>query len=367
MMKLATSMLVVLVAAAGCDKKEEESTVKKADPTAPKVTEPVRKEEAPAPLAGTAIAERYQMCVGLVNDGKFDEFRKECADDSYTRHAFGGIPEQKGADNLVSFFKDQKAAFPDWKLAPQLIMISGRNILAVNLVTGTHGGTMKSPMGDVPATNKKFGMLMFHRVKLDDANKATDEWVASDPGTMMAQLGLAPKGSPAKRPATSKGIEGAPIVVVTADDDKEKANLEAVKKGNEAFVANKLADAMAMTADDAVEMDQTGEKDVKGKKEIEKGFTMFRNAWSDVKLDDVQMWAAGDYVIQSLKFTGTNDKDMGKMKKTGKTVTVDLVEVLRFKDGKVDQLWRFFNSMDFAMQMGMMPAPGTAPAEPAKK
>jgi predicted ester cyclase len=367
-MKLTTSLVLVLgLTAFGCSKKKEENAAQKSDPAmTPKTTEPPKKEEPPppAPLTGAALADKYQKCVGMLNDAKWDDFRKDCVDDSYTLNAYGGMPEKKGADALMSWFKDQKTAFPDWKFQPQLIMVSGRNILAVNLVTGTHSGTLKSPMGDVPATNKKMGHLMFHRLAVNDANKATGEWAIADVSTMMGQLGLAPKGAPPTRPAMDKGMEGAPIVVVTADDPKEKANMDAVKKGNDAFIANKPADIMATMTDDAVEMDQMGEKDVKGKKEIEKGFKMFRGGWSDVKMSNNEMWAAGDYVIQSLKFEGKNDKDMGKMKKTGKTVAIDVVEVMHFKDGKIDKLWRFVNGMDMAMQLGMMPAPGTAPGAP---
>jgi predicted ester cyclase len=367
-MKLTTSLVLVLgLTAFGCSKKKEENSAQKSDPAmTPKTTEPPKKEEPPppAPLTGAALADKYKTCVGLINDAKLDDFKKECVDDSYTFHAFAGMPEMKGADSLLGWFKDMKTAMPDWKLQPQLIMVSGRNILAVNLVTGTHSGTMKTPMGDVPATNKKMGQLMFHRLKINDANKGTDEWAVADAGTMMAQLGLAPKGTPPHRPVMDKGLEGAPIVVVTADDAKEKANLEAVKKGNDAFLANKPADLMATMTDDAVEMGQMSEKDAKGKKEIEKGFKEFRAAWSDVKMSDVEMWAAGDYVVQAFKFEGKNDKDMGKMKKTGKTVAINGVEVMHFKDGKIDKLWRFVNGMDMAMQLGLMPAPGAAPGAP---
>ena len=182
MMKLTTSFVLVLgLVAFGCDKKEEEGTVQKTDPTtAPKPVEPVK--ETPTPLTGAALADKYKACVAMIADAKFDDFRKDCVDDGYTLHAYAGMPERKGGDALVSYFKDQKAAFPDWKLTPQLIMVSGRNILAVNLVTGTHSGTMKSPMGDVPATNKKVGMLMFHRLKINDANKASEEWAVADGG-----------------------------------------------------------------------------------------------------------------------------------------------------------------------------------------
>ena len=100
--------------------------------------------------------------------------------------------------------------------------------------------------------------------------------------------------------------------------------------------------------------------------------TEFRNAWTDVKLSNVEMWAAGDYVVQTFKFEAKHEKDLGKIKKTGKTVSLDAAEVMHFKDGKIDHLWRFMNGVDFAMQLGMMPAPGTAPQqpkmeEPAKK
>jgi hypothetical protein len=53
---------------------------------------------------------------------------------------------------------------------------------------------------------------------------------------------------------------------------------------------------------------------------------------------------------------------MGKMKKTGKTVSLDYAEVMQMKDGKIAQIWRFHSGMQFAMQMGLMPAPGAPPA-----
>ena len=365
-MKKLTTTLALAALAFGCSKREEEGTVQKSvDPgsAAAKPAEPA-KPETPKTLSGADLAQKYQACVGQLNAGKLDEFRKDCIDSGYVGHAFAGMPETKGADARMVMFKDQRTSFPDWKLEPQLIMVSGRNILAVNLVTGTNSGPLKTPMGEMPATDKRIGLLMFHRLKLNDANMATDEWAVVDVPTMMGQLGVSKSAEPARAPMV-QGIEGAPIVLVTADDAKEKANLEAVKKGNDAFVANKVPELMATLADDATESDQSGPRDVQGKKEIEKNLTTFRNAWSDVKVSNAEMWAAGDYVIQVMKFEGKHDKDLGKLKKTGKTVALDVVEVMRFKDGKIDRMWRFGNSMDFAMQLGLMPPPGTTP--PAAK
>ncbi len=358
-MKLTTSLVVVLgLAVSGCGKKKEEGTQKKTDPTAPKVTEPA-KPEAPAPLTGTALADKYKACVGMVNAGKWDEFRKDCIDDSYTHHAVAGMPEVKGGDALIGMFKERQTAFPDWKLEPQVIMVSGRNILAVLHATGTQSGPMKSPMGEVPATNKKVGFLMFHRLKIDDANKATEEWAYIDVPSMMGQLGLGPKGMPAP-PVVEKGIEGAPIVVVTADDAKEKGNMDVAKKSNDAFTANKPADVIATMTDDAVQTDMG--VDTKGAKAIEKGMTAFRNAFSDVKLSNTEMWAAGDYVVQTFTFEGKHDKAFGPIKKTGKQVAVDVAELMHFRDGKIDHTWRFMNGAQLMEQLGMTP-----PAAPGEK
>lgn len=370
MMKLTTSLVVVLgLAALGCGKKKEEGTQQKTDPAmAPKPTEQA-KPETPAPLTGTALADHYKACAGMVNQGQWDQFRSACIDESYTHHATAGMPELQGADALIAEFKQRQAAFPDWKLEPQIVVVSGRNILSVLHATGTQSGPMKGPQGEVPATNKKIGILFFHRLEMNDANKATEEWVYMDVPTMMGQLGLLPKGAPPTRPVMEKGIEGAPIVVVTADDAKEKANLETVKKGNDAFIANKPADVMATMTDDVVQSDMGSEKDVKGAKEVEKGMTMFRNAFSDVKLSNVEMWAAGDYAVQTFTFEGKQDKPMGKMKPTGKTVAVDVAEVMHFRDGKIDHAWRFMNGAQLMEQLGMAPpAPkaGGAAQEPAK-
>jgi hypothetical protein len=45
------------------------------------------------------------------------------------------------------------------------------------------------------------------------------------------------------------------------------------------------------------------------------------------------------------------------LKKTGKSFSVDYVEFIRWKDGKAVEEWPFFNSMQLAMQLGLLPAP----------
>jgi predicted ester cyclase len=310
-----------------------------------------------AKLEGKALADRYMECTGYLNDNKLDEYKTKCLAADFKGHEADG-PTTEGADAAIEMFKGYMTAFPDMKGHPQLVMVNGRNILGVIHITGTHTGTMKGPMGEIPATNKKIGMLMFHRLKINDENKAEEEWTFFDPGTMMGQLGLMPKGAPPMRAAMEKGWEGAPIIVVAADNEVEKNNLDAVKKGNEAFQTGKPADYMAFYADDAMESDQAGSKDAKGKKEIQAGAEMFKKAFPDLKLDMTDTFAAGDYVVQMGTFTGTNKGALGPMKPTNKEVKGQFAEVIKMKDGKMAEVWRFRNGMSMAMQLGLAPPMG---------
>ncbi len=312
------------------------------------------------PKTGAELVELYKACTAQLTAGKFDDFASNCVDESYVGHEMG---HETKKSEVVGFFTSMRTAFPDLKLEPQFIFVNGRNVFGAILETGTQSGVMKMPgMPDVPATNKKIGLMMFHRLTFNDANKATEEWAFIDPGTMMSQLGLTPKEAGPHRAAMEKGMDGAPVVVIGTDDAKEKANLELIKKSNDAFSAHKIADMMALATDDAVESDQASEKDTVGKKEIEKGAKMFMDSFSDGKLSNPTMFAAGDFVVTLATFEGTNDHDMGPMKKTGKKVSVPVAEVSQIKDGKITHFWRFYSSFDFAMQLGMMPAPGAAPA-----
>jgi predicted ester cyclase len=313
--------------------------------------------EAPKPeakLEGKALADKYLACTGYINDAKFDDFTAKCVAKDYKGHNPGG-EEISGPEGLLTMFKDQKAAFPDFKLTPQLVMVSGRDILAVQLITGTNSGPMKGEHGEMPATNKKIGALMFHRLAMNDENRAAEEWAFHDPATIISQLGLMPKGVPPMRPAMDKGIEGAPITVVSAGDDKEKKNLEAVQKGNAAFTSKKSADFMAYYTDDAVESDQAGDKDHKGKKDIQAGAEMFLKAFPDLKMETPNIYAAGDYVVQIGTFSGTNTGAMGPMKPTKKAVNGAFAEVIQMKDGKMAYVWRFRDGLTMAKQMGLVP------------
>jgi predicted ester cyclase len=350
-------LIAVALGATGCPGKKAEGVVKNnEDPGVGKVIGEQAKPEVPKVLTAAELVERYKACQGYISAGKWDELKSQCLDGSYRNHPIAGTPELKGPEPLIAYFKDVRTAFPDWTQEPELVLVSGRNIFSVVRTGGTNTGVMKTPGGELPATSKKVSQLMFDRVEINDANKVSDEWAIVDAVTTLGQLGM----GPASRPL----VEAAPLVVVIgADDAKEKANLEIVKKANAAFDAHKPAEIAALFADTGVISDRAEPGDTTGKAAIAQSLTVFFGVFPDAKLANIEMWAAGDYVVQIGKFEGTHSKDLGTLKRTGKRVAVEFAEIVKIADGKIVERWRFSNALQLGMQLGVAPA---LPA-PAKK
>ena len=356
--KIALAVAALAVGAAGCKKKPkddpQQGSASKPDEGSAKQGSGSAEAPKPAPLAGKELAAKYLACNEHLSSGKLEDFKKDCITTEFLGHPVDDI-EQKGADAVVAQFAAMRAAFPDLKSLPQLVFVNGRTILAVGLMVGTHEGAMKTPMGDLEPTKKKMGTWFFHKLALNDENKATEEWWFGDPATLVGQLGKLPKGTPF-RPAADKGLEGAPVIIVAADDAKEKANLETIKKLNEAFNAHKPADEIALFTPDAVESDQASPADTKGAKAIGPGLKTFHVAFPDGKIA-VDAVAVGDYVIQHGTFTGTHKGPLDKLAPTQAKVTMGFAEVFEMKDGKIAKLWRFRNGLALATQLGLMKAP----------
>jgi steroid delta-isomerase-like uncharacterized protein len=363
-MKIQTMVAATLclVLAASCNKKDKDkpsgttgsgAMTKPTEGSAPAPAPP--EPPKPAPRTGKDLAQGFLDCAALLDAARWDDFGKQCVAASFVGHHVDD--EDVPRDRLMTMFTGMKAAFPDLKFRPQLVLVNGRSIISVNLLAGTNDGPLKSPMGELPATKKKLGVLLYERFAIDDENKTAEQWAYSDPATLLGQLGHLPKGAPPVRPAMDKGIVEAPVIVVAADDDKEQANLAVVKQQNDAFNGKKAGDVLALFSDDAIESDQAAPADSRGKKELEKGLQMFWKGFPDVKIDVPNLWAAGDYVAVEGTFTGTNTGPMGKMPKTGKQVTLHYAEVFKLKDGKITETWRFWNGVAMARQLGLIPEP----------
>jgi ketosteroid isomerase-like protein len=338
---------------------------KKEEPPPPpqpeaKAVEPT-KEEPPKALTAEERGKWYLDCWGHFNAKAWDEFKKCYAADAEVDDVDTGMPMAKGADAVIERAKLRVQGLPDVAGEAQLVLVSGNTIMGAWLVKGTHTEKMTGPDGkEVPPSNKKLGVLLGHVVQTsDDGRGVTREWGFMDMGSMTGQLGLNPGPH---RPAMDKGVE-TPTVVLSADDQKEKDNLalvarevEAYNKHDEKALAELYADDLVWTESTMPDMD---------KKAMLKGLAGMWKGFSDMKVTPETTIAAGDYVGQVGTMAGTNDGDFPpmKLKKTKKTVSGRYMRILRIEEGKIAQSWLFYNSMVWAVQLGLIPPPGGTPGE----
>jgi predicted ester cyclase len=77
-----------------------------------------------------------------------------------------------------------------------------------------------------------------------------------------------------------------------------------------------------------------------------------------VTIDD--MIAEGDQVVTKKTFTGTHTGEFAGIPATGNKVTLQFVDIMRVRDGKIVEHWNCIDQLSFMQQLGVLPAPGQA-------
>lgn len=355
---LGAGALALGLAAAAC-KKEEKKQSEATDPaakttdTAPPAEPPA---EPPAPKGPTAEdkVKFYQDCTTALNAKDWDKFGACYAEDVETVFVDQTDGELKSrAEMLEKGAKVMAGAFPDLQLTPQLIMQNGDKIASIIFMSGTHTEPLRATGGELPPTKKKIGVYSLHVVQLaPDKLEVIRSWQLTDEASIAGQLGLF-KGPHA--PAADKGFADQPIVVVSDPaSEKEKANLEAHEKAEEAFEKRDAAAMMAMWADGATMMDMPGGAKIDAKR-AEAGTKELWKGFPDAKSEKIDVWTAGDYVLSISRNSGTNKGPMPSMKlkkPTGKQVSFTEATIVKVENGKLVEGWSFWNSMALMTQLG---------------
>jgi len=360
-----------LLGLAACGQQEPAAAPLAPPPAATVAPAPVleAKKEEPKPVALTAEqkVKAYQEIWSAFNAKDFAKFQAAWADNATSEMLDMGPPLVGPVAITEAGAKGFAAGFPDASGEVELTLVNGNKVAGVVLLRGTHTGTFVTPMGPVPATSKKVGFLAYQSVELNDAGKGAKEIMAYDGGTLAAQLGLTPMPH---RKAIDTGWAEKPVVIASGSE-AEKSNLAAFNKEVEGFNKHDAVAALGTAADDIVFSELSAPADRTGKKEAQKGMEEMFKGFPDAKLDVKSAWSAGDYVVSSGTWSGTNTGDLPamKLKKTGKAVSVHFVEIDKFVAGKTKNVWVFMNGPAFAAQLGLMPAKTTESkaAEPKGK
>ena len=92
-----------------------------------------------------------------------------------------------------------------------------------------------------------------------------------------------------------------------------------------------------------------------GKDAVREFTKMMRDAFPDLKVEIVAMVAEGDEVWVHAVATGTNQGEFMGMPATGKSVTMAMIDRVKFKDGKAVEHWGVSDNLAMLTQLGVVP------------
>jgi predicted SnoaL-like aldol condensation-catalyzing enzyme len=85
----------------------------------------------------------------------------------------------------------------------------------------------------------------------------------------------------------------------------------------------------------------------------------FMDAFSDGRWTIDDMIAEGDLVATRKTFTGTHTGDLGQIPATGRSVSLQYVDILRLRDGRIIEHWLSMDQLSFMQQLGVVPTEQT--------
>ena len=115
-----------------------------------------------------------------------------------------------------------------------------------------------------------------------------------------------------------------------------------------------------LVADDFIEHeDMPGlERSKEGVKQL---FRMYRTGFPDLRMEAEDILVSGDKVVARVRGTGTHEGEFMGMPATGKSVDVQLIDIIRFgEDGLAQEHWGVFDALAMMQQLGAIPAPAPA-------
>ncbi len=123
----------------------------------------------------------------LINAGDIDGFGELLADDFVEHEETPGLAPTK--EGVLEFFRMYRTAFPDLKMTPEEVLVSGETTVIRAIATGTHEGEL---MG-MPATGRSVEVKLIDIMRFDDAGLVSEHWGLVDTLAMMQQLGAIPE------------------------------------------------------------------------------------------------------------------------------------------------------------------------------
>jgi steroid delta-isomerase-like uncharacterized protein len=135
---------------------------------------------------------------------------------------------------------------------------------------------------------------------------------------------------------------------------------EAFERGTDTFNAHDIDGFVEVLADDVV-FEAPGGMRGEGKEACAGFYGSWFTAFPDAHVDVHSVHFVDDVAVEEGTFTGTHEGTLhapaGDIPATGRSVEVDYIQVLRFRDGKHVSFNLMFDRLLMLEQLGLVPAP----------
>ena len=81
----------------------------------------------------------------------------------------------------------------------------------------------------------------------------------------------------------------------------------------------------------------------------------FLNAFPDCVFTIDDMIGEGDQVVTKKTFRGTHTAEFAGIPPTGRQVTLQFVDIMRVRDGRITEHWNCIDQLSFMQQLGVVP------------
>ncbi|MFN8174433.1 MAG: ester cyclase [Solirubrobacteraceae bacterium] len=119
--------------------------------------------------------------------------------------------------------------------------------------------------------------------------------------------------------------------------------------------AGNVAVVDELLADDFAEHEELPGGLPRSREGVRQLFTMIRSAFPDCRMEPHEVLEDGDLVCARVTLTGTHEGDFAGIPPTGKRIEVQMIDILRVRDGKATEHWGTIDEMALMRQLGVIP------------
>ncbi len=92
-----------------------------------------------------------------------------------------------------------------------------------------------------------------------------------------------------------------------------------------------------------------------GREGVKQFFQALLNAFPDMQVTIDDLIAEGDKVVARSTMRGTHQGEFLGIPTTGKTINFEVIDILRYEDGKVVEHWGLTDNLSLLQQLGAIP------------